>query len=155
MSSFKVEFMSEYENKLAQAAKATTNMAASFREFLETSKVDGVAEEAVFSGASAEYIVDGWRELESNDDKEALASFKAAMARECRKLTGHGCKIVDGRLIGTKVGAGKQAKAKSDLVTSVEEFELWANETQSVEMLELIEKAKELYRAACGESLKS
>lgn len=129
-----VSFKSEYSNPLAQAASVASGLAASFRTELELATPNGEAQDCVFHGAAL--IVDGWLELECADDKESLASYKASLSRECRKMYGFGCKVVNSQLIGTKVGAGKGAKEKdSDLVKAVKAWELTATPQQIAEAL--------------------
>ena len=150
-SMFKVEFTTEYSNTLAQAASVASGFAAEIRALLQSMTVNGVAEEAVFSGANAEYVVDGWTELETADDKAAMASFKAGMARVIRSELGFGAKVVGGKLVGTKIGAGKsKTEADSDSVQALKLFEKAATPKQIAEMNKLITGAIEIYAKTEG-----
>lgn len=140
-------------NPIAQAFSIEGNRAASVRACLEASKVEGVAEEAVFTGSAAELLVEAFEQLSTLEDEgKALAAFKATLAREARGLFEHGAKVVIkggvGALVGTKVGGGKKAKPKSSLIALIEGWEPNATEEQVAEMHDLIKGAIEIYAKA-------
>jgi len=145
---YQVTFDSEYVNPFAQAASTSKGLAAAFRGALEDSFTNGlIAEECIFS--NVDLIVEGWEEIERNDDKETLASYKASLATQSRKMFGFGCKVQNSNLVGTKVGAGKgAANTDSIAVKTLKAFESGASEAQKKEMLKLIDGAIALYKKA-------
>ena len=146
-----VTFTTPYSNPYAIAAAGSSNLAKSFRDALASAKTNGqVNEDCIFIGVDE--IVEGYEELQDAGDTDAMKSFKASLATQCRKLNGFGCKVHQGKLLGTTVGAGKGAQ-KSALVTAIETFEGAATPEQVAEMLELITKAAARYAENDGKAL--
>ena len=145
----------KYTNIYAQACESGANRDKAFRNALEGLRFAGIAQEAVFEGAAVADLVEGYVQLDDDDNKEAKAIFKAAIARQCRTLYGFGCKVKDGQLIGTKVGAGKKAKGKSALVVMMESFEVTCTEVQRAEMETIVAAAVKLYADTAGSTIKA
>ena len=154
--SYEVTFTSEYANPIAQVFGLEGNKAETIRNILESATLTGEAEHAAFTGGMVDLLIEAEQELQDNEDKKALASLKATLAKASREMYGFGAKIHQGKLVGTKVGAGKGAKTqKSELVTAVELFETTATPEQESEMLELVKGAIALYAKKNGATLKT
>lgn len=100
---------------LAQACRIAGGVAACVRDSLANDK-----------GLD---IIEAWGELEDNDEKTALASLRATLSRESKKVYGFGLTVKDGELVEV-LGRSKQAKVKpvkSAFMVACTAFELNAS----------------------------
>ena len=63
-----------------------------------------------------ETIVAVWAQLESEDDKKALAVLRATVSRESKKLYGHGLTVKDGALVAVASRKRTESNEEPELV---------------------------------------
>ena len=118
----------KYSNVLAEACFVAGNIAACIREALE--------------GNDHALIVNAWIDLDSDDEKKALASLRSNLNREAKKLYDHGLKvdIAERKLVAVKP-RNRKSKEDSEFLKLAKEVDKAVSPEMKANLIKLINEA--------------